>query len=168
MKKNKSGFVYVASVKGNPFICKVGYTNRSLKERLSELNRSFSGVLFEMYGAVESLEASQLESQCHMSMSKKLIGRELFEIKPEDAIKIAKGLVGKRFSVTSKDDLMRFNCCYDMELFEICKLHPKKASECINKIVKMHDIRGASNVTISIAMEIKESLLNSISEKEVG
>lgn len=168
MKKNKSGFVYVASVKGNPFICKVGYTRRSLKERLSELNRSFPDVSFEMYGAVESNEATQLESQCHISMAESALGREVFKVTPEDALETVKSLVGKRFSVTSKDNLMGFNCCSDIEFFEMCKTHPSKASDCINRVAEECNIRGASNVSPEVALEIKRSLLSAVLELKAG
>jgi len=48
MKNKKGGFVYIASVVGNPNICKIGHTKQDPTKRVAKLKIEYQGYEIEL------------------------------------------------------------------------------------------------------------------------
>lgn len=90
------GGVYVLSNISMPGIVKIGYTERSVEERIRELN-SHSGVPnpFKCEAIMPCLDAHEIEQKVHGALSQYRVNhnREFFEISPAYATKIIAGVL---------------------------------------------------------------------------
>jgi hypothetical protein len=90
-----SGFLYVLSNPSLPKYLKIGYTNRTLEQRLSELNNTSIPLPFqiELYCIVD--DAESVERTVHAELVKKnyVKEKEFFLISPKMAVKEIKNMI---------------------------------------------------------------------------
>jgi hypothetical protein len=92
----RTGYIYIVSARSTPSILKIGYTERTVEERVKEINRA-TGV-FEPYGvrAVWTvLRAPEVEKAVHDALTEFRIrqDREFFELNYATAFKIIEDIV---------------------------------------------------------------------------
>lgn len=83
------GFIYILESKGTPGILKIGYTDRSVQERVREIN-SATGVIIP-YHAVASFPCKapkHIETLVHQALHTHRINKEGFNVKQSQAEKI--------------------------------------------------------------------------------
>lgn len=85
------GYIYILSKRENPDVLKIGYTNRSVEERIKEINQA-TGVLipFGVRALWSVKHADTIESEIHELLSEYRIrsDREFFNIDFGDAFKL--------------------------------------------------------------------------------
>ena len=146
MKKPSSGYVYVASVKNHPDLCKIGYTRRANpEERIAELNANQSEFTFSLHGCEFSERPARLENMCHEYFSSSRVKGEIFKISAEDAINGVKKNIGKWYTITSPEDLKGFNCL-SLGVYNLCVGNEELASALINAYCFETNTRGTSRL----------------------
>jgi T5orf172 domain len=90
------GYIYIMSTRSDPNMLKIGYTERTVEERVKEINRATG--IFEPYGvrAVWTvLRAPQAEKAVHDALTEYRVrpDREFFELKYATACKIVEDIV---------------------------------------------------------------------------
>ena len=79
------GHVYVMSVPGEPVLCKVGRTNRSIRERFGR-NMQYGGRTLSFYGWHPFEDVDVAEREVHSLLASCRAGRdEFFQIEPSGA-----------------------------------------------------------------------------------
>ena len=146
MKKPSPGYVYVASIKNHPDLCKIGYTRRANpEERISELNANQSEFIFSLHGCEFSERPARLENMCHEYFSHSRVKGEIFKVTPEDAINGVKKNIGKWYTITSPEKLKGFNCL-SLDVYNLCNGNEYLASELINTYCFNTNTRGTSRL----------------------
>lgn len=111
MKKPSSGYVYVASVKNNPNLCKIGYTTKTPSERVKNLSRDYPGHEFELYESFEFDRPKRHEQMAHKLLHQVKLDREMFRVTPVEGCIAVRRTIGKWFDVITAsgfdDDISR-------------------------------------------------------------
>lgn len=97
MSKNKSGYVYVAAVKSNKNLCKIGYTKQDPEKRVSNLKRDYPGLEFELYRSFHVDRPMRNEQMAHSILSRKRVDREIFGVTPIEGCIAVQRTIGKMF-----------------------------------------------------------------------
>lgn len=84
------GFVYIVSNRSMPNLLKVGYTTRSLFERLEELSSTGVPKDFQVEFFCKVDSADQLESRTHFALQAFHYGKEFFKCSIPEAVKAVK------------------------------------------------------------------------------
>tara|TARA_R110002012_G_scaffold311890_1_gene521717 strand:+ start:117 stop:653 length:537 start_codon:yes stop_codon:yes gene_type:complete len=100
MKKPANGYVYVASIKNKPYLCKIGYTRQSPECRVSSLSREYPEYEFELYRAFPFDRPARHELMAHNLLHAKRVDREVFSVTPIEGCIAVQRTVGKHFNQT--------------------------------------------------------------------
>ena len=87
------GYVYILSNRAMPGLLKVGYTTRSMPERLSELNSTGVPTSFVIEIYIEVDNAPKCESLLHRALGSHHYEKEFFKIPVYKAVEEAKKLL---------------------------------------------------------------------------
>ena len=104
MKNHSSGYVYVASVKNNPNLCKIGYTTKTPSERISKLSRDYPGYEFELYESFEFERPKRHEQMTHKILHQYKLDREMFCVTAAEGCIAVKRTISKWFDVITASD----------------------------------------------------------------
>lgn len=104
MKKPSSGYVYVASVKGHPNLCKIGYTKQEPCKRVASLKRDYPGYDFELYKSFEFERPARHELMAHKLLHQVKLDREMFGVTPAEGCIAVRRTVGKWFDVITASE----------------------------------------------------------------
>lgn len=104
MKKPSSGYVYVASVVGNPNLCKIGYTTKSPEERISNLHKDYNGFDFELYRSFQFNRPARHELMAHNILSAARFDREIFSVTPIEGCFAVQRTIGKYFDFLTESE----------------------------------------------------------------
>jgi hypothetical protein len=93
-----SGFVYVLSNPAFRGVLKIGFTTRSIEDRISELNASTSvPAPFELIAYYACQNPQKDERTVHLALSScRAPGKEFFAIKPQQALDLLTEVLGRR------------------------------------------------------------------------
>jgi hypothetical protein len=93
-----AGFVYVLSNPAFPGLLKIGFTTRSVEQRITELNASTSvPAPFELLGYYACQNPQKDERTVHLALDCcRAPGKEFFSIKPEQAFNLLTEVLGRR------------------------------------------------------------------------
>ena len=170
-KKPSPGYVYVASIVGNPNICKIGYTRKNPEERVSMLYKDYPCFNFELYRSFWFERPARHEFMCHQILHAARLDREVFSVTPIEGCFAVERTVGKHFSqITESEEDFDLS---DNSPWEISGSNQSKAfynyiryrlglefvpelsfdefKNLINTYLEIHDVRSQ--------FDIKESLL---------
>jgi hypothetical protein len=91
------GFVYVLSNPAFPGLLKIGFTTRSIEERIAELNCSTSvPAPFEVVGYYSCENPQKDERTVHLALDCcRAPGKEFFAIKPQQALDLLTEVLGR-------------------------------------------------------------------------
>ena len=104
--------VYLLTNPAMPGLLKIGYSDRTINERMAELSRSPGVPLpFECFLAVETTDARQVEEALHKAFApwRKNKKREFFEVSPDQpaaVLKLFQERTPTAKDVTPKDDVV--------------------------------------------------------------
>ena len=87
------GYVYILSNRAMPGLLKVGYTTRSMPERLSELNSTGVPTSFVIEIYIDVDNAPKCESLFHRALGSHHYEKEFFKISVYKAVEEAKRLI---------------------------------------------------------------------------
>lgn len=104
MKKPTSGYVYVASVKNHPNLCKIGYTTKEPSERISRLKRDYPEYEFELYKSFEFDRPKRHEQMSHKLLHQVKLDREMFCVTPIEGCIAVMRTFGKWFDVITASE----------------------------------------------------------------
>jgi hypothetical protein len=92
--KNKKEIVYILSNSSMPGLLKIGRTNRSVDERLKELNNTSLPTEFFVEHIIKTRDSKFLEKMIHKNFEKHRVNdnREFFRINHEIVIKYAESI----------------------------------------------------------------------------
>ena len=76
------GIVYLLTHDAMPDICKIGRTERTVEERLRDLNNTSVPYGFRCFYAAEVLNAADVERRLHDAFKDMHVGKEFFELHP--------------------------------------------------------------------------------------
>lgn len=86
MMRNLTGYVYVMRIVGEPLLCKVGRTTRTVAERFGK-NPTYHGYSLELFGDHKFEDCVRAEEEIHALLSWCRVDRkELFSIEPMGAL----------------------------------------------------------------------------------
>lgn len=108
MKKPSNGYVYVASVKNQPNLCKIGYTKQDPKKRVARLKRDYPGYDFDLYKSFYFDRPARNELMAHNILHTVRFDREMFSVTPIEGCIAVERTVGKYFN-TITDSESDFN-----------------------------------------------------------
>lgn len=108
MKKPTSGYVYVASVKNHPHLCKIGYTKQNPSKRVSRLSMDYPGYDFELYRSFRFERPARHELMAHNILHAARAEREMFSVTPIEGCIAVQRTVGKHFNFIT-DSESEFN-----------------------------------------------------------
>jgi hypothetical protein len=95
-RRDGTGYIYILSTRSHPKWLKVGYTERTVEERVKEINRA-TGVLepFGVRAVWVLLNAPQVEEFVHYALAEYQVrdDREFFELPLDTAFKIVRDIV---------------------------------------------------------------------------
>ena len=93
-----AGFVYLLSNPTFPGLLKIGFTTRSVEERITELNSSTSvPAPFDLVAYYSCQNPQKDERTVHLALdSCRAPGKEFFAIKPKQALDILTEVLGRR------------------------------------------------------------------------
>lgn len=136
------GYVYILTNKGCPGVIKIGFTNRSPKERLNSIN-SATGIIhkFDLYHHFETEDAQEIQSLIHKKLSEyRLISnKEFFNLPPNLAkLKIEQIIAGCYKKTTYSEENFAL-ITSTKELGKIVRAHRKKAG------ITQADLAGLAN-----------------------
>jgi T5orf172 domain len=104
--------VYLLTNPAMPGLVKIGYSDRTIQERMSELSRAVGVPLpFECFLAVETADAREVEQALHRAFADKRKNdkREFFEITPDQpaaVLSLFQHRTANASDVTPKDDVV--------------------------------------------------------------
>jgi hypothetical protein len=93
-----TGFLYVLANPAFPGLLKIGFTNRSVDDRIKELNSSTSvPASFELVAYYACQDPQRDERNVHLALdSCRAPGKEFFAIKPKQALDLLTEVLGRR------------------------------------------------------------------------
>lgn len=94
---SERGYIYFLLNQAMPGLVKIGFTTRTLDQRMSELNTSGMPKPFELGAAFSISNPEVCESEIHKTLSNKRVnrGREFFKIDLRDALEISFPVIKK-------------------------------------------------------------------------
>ena len=104
MKKPSSGYVYVASVKNHPNLCKIGYTKQDPAVRVSRLKRDYPDYGFELYRSFHFERPARHELMAHNILHAVRFDREMFSVTPIEGCIAVERTVGKYFNTITDSE----------------------------------------------------------------
>lgn len=176
MKKPSSGYVYVASVKNNPHLCKIGYTKQDPINRVSNLKKEYPDYEFELYRSFYFDRPARHELMAHNILHAVRVDRELFSVTPIEGCIAVQRTVGKYFNVitesekefySSKNAPWEFSggnkarCFYNYVRFNLCLAFDNEPTfdqfkNIANTYMEKHNIRSHFDVDEKLFIELCE------------
>lgn len=147
MQSKNKGYVYVASVVGNPNACKIGFTRGKPEDRVSKLSNDYPGLSFTLYNSFELDRPKRNENMAHEILSNKRIDRELFSVTPIEGCIAVHRTMGKHFyqiqSNSFSGDYKRFYdyVRFNLELEWFPELSFDQFKCLINTYLEVHNVR---------------------------
>ena len=93
------GFVYVLTSVQQPGLCKIGMTDRTVEERLKEINAATGVIIpWEIGYQFPCSNASALEKEVHAHFSDRAVSKEGFSVTLKQAIEVIQEL-GEKYQV---------------------------------------------------------------------
>lgn len=125
------GYLYILSHKAMPNLLKVGYTTRTIKERIQELSSTGAPGKFEVEFYCEVDNAPHLEKNIHSKLSKQRYDKEFFQCTLVIAVRAAKeALLAGGYSVFDSGGRSRKVFITDQERAEMQRaLEERRRSE---------------------------------------
>ena len=91
-----NGFVYVLTSPQQPLLCKIGMTDRTVQERLKEINSATGVILpWELGYQFPFSNASALEEEVHAHFAGRSVSKEGFSVSLQEAIEVIQELGAK-------------------------------------------------------------------------
>lgn len=163
MSKCKGGFVYIASVVGNPNICKIGHSKQDPSKRVANLKHDYKGMDFELYDYYPTKSAYHSEMSIHSLIDHVRIERELFNILPCEARVFVSRGIDKNFNCMEINyeiaDYCKSYIVDNMQMTHLVSLPRYACLSILNLCIELYNIKG-SDAIYSINKRMIETVVS--------